>query len=53
MPKLQKQLPCDVRRDVVPVVSRGQVDCVRVSHPRHGFRTVQDFTAAARAARAL
>ncbi len=53
MPKLQKQLPCDVRRDVVPVVSLGQVDFVRVGHPRHGLRTVQDFTAAARAARAL
>lgn len=49
MPKLQKQLPCDVRRDVVPVVSLGQVDFVRVGHPRHGLRTVQDFTAAARA----
>lgn len=49
MPALQKQLPYDTRRDLVPVVSLGQVDYVLVAHPSRGWRSLGDLVAAAKA----
>lgn len=42
-------LPYDAQRDLVPVVSLGQIDFVLVAHPKTGFRTVADFVRAAKA----
>lgn len=42
-------LPYDARTDLVPVVSLGAIDFVLVANPRTGFRTLRDFTSAAKA----
>ncbi|MET0210552.1 MAG: tripartite tricarboxylate transporter substrate-binding protein, partial [Burkholderiaceae bacterium] len=49
LPNLQANLSYDARRDLVPVVSLGQIDFVLVANPKTGFRTLKDFTAAAKA----
>lgn len=49
LPNLQSGLPYDARRDLVPVVSLGQIDFVLVANPRTGFRTLGDFVRAAKA----
>ncbi len=49
LPNLQAGLPYDARRDLVPVVSLGQIDFVLVANPKTGFRTVADFVRAAKA----
>ena len=49
LPNLKASLPYDARRDLVPVVSLGQIDFVLVANPKTGFRTVADFVRAARA----
>lgn len=42
-------LPYDAQRDLVPVVSLGQIDFVLVANPKTGFRSVADFVRAAKA----
>jgi len=49
LPNLQASLSYDARRDLVPVVSLGEIDFVLVAHPKTGFRTLDDFIKAARA----
>ncbi|MGJ7570258.1 Bug family tripartite tricarboxylate transporter substrate binding protein [Variovorax sp. RB2P76] len=49
LPNIQPGLPYDARRDLVPVVSLGQIDFVLVANPKTGFRTVADFVRAAKA----
>ena len=49
LPNLQANLSYDARRDLVPVVSLGEIDFVLVAHPKTGFRTLDDFIKAARA----
>ncbi len=48
LPNLQPGLPYKPQSDLVPVASLGETDFVLVAHPRHGFKTLQDFLAAAR-----
>ncbi|CAM3810131.1 tripartite tricarboxylate transporter substrate-binding protein [Roseateles saccharophilus] len=48
LPNLGTSLPYDPRRDLVPVVSLGEVDFVLVTHPKTGWRTLADFVNAAR-----
>jgi tripartite-type tricarboxylate transporter receptor subunit TctC len=48
LPNLQPGLPYKPQSDLVPVASLGETDFVLVAHPRHGFRTLQDYLAAAR-----
>lgn len=45
----QNALPYNAQKDLVPVVSLGQIDFVLVANPKTGFRTVADFVKAARA----
>ena len=49
LPALRKGLPYDGERDLVPVASRGETDFLLVANPKTGFKTLQDFVAAARA----
>jgi tripartite-type tricarboxylate transporter receptor subunit TctC len=49
LPNLLPSLPYDARTDLVPVVSLGAIDFVLVANPRTGFRTLRDFTSAAKA----
>ncbi len=49
LPNLQAGLPYDARRDLLPVVSLGQIDFVLVANPKTGFHTVADFVRAAKA----
>ena len=49
LPNLQGSLSYDARRDLVPVVSLGEIDFVLVANPKTGFRTLDDFIRAARA----
>ena len=49
LPALRKGLPYDVERDLVPVASLGETDFLLVANPKTGFKTLQDFVAAARA----
>jgi tripartite-type tricarboxylate transporter receptor subunit TctC len=49
LPNIQAGLPYDARRDLVPVVSLGQIDFVLVANPKTGFHTVADFVRAAKA----
>lgn len=49
LPVLQKNLPYDVQRDLVPVASLGETDFLLVANPKTGFKTLQDFITAARA----
>ncbi len=46
---MQNALPYDAQKDLVPVVSLGQIDFVLVANPKTGFRTVADFVKAAKA----
>lgn len=46
---VQSTLPYDAQRDLVPVVSLGQIDFVLVANPKTGFKTVADFVRAAKA----
>ncbi|MGJ7487013.1 Bug family tripartite tricarboxylate transporter substrate binding protein [Variovorax sp. LT2P21] len=48
LPNLLSSLPYDARADLVPVVSLGKIDFVLVANPRTGFRTLRDFTSAAK-----
>lgn len=50
LPNLQHKLPYDAQRDLVPVVSLGHVDFVLVANARTGFRSLNDFVRAAKAA---
>ena len=49
LPALRKGLPYDVERELVPVASLGETDFLLVANPKTGFKTLQDFVAAARA----
>jgi tripartite-type tricarboxylate transporter receptor subunit TctC len=49
LPNIQRDLPYDAQRDLLPVVSLGQIDFVLVANPKTGFRTVADFVRAAKA----
>lgn len=49
LPNLQKNLPYDARRDLLPVVPLGQIDFVLVAHPKAGLRSVDDFVRTAKA----
>jgi hypothetical protein len=49
LPNLQKNLPYDARRDLLPVAPLGQIDFVLVAHPKTGLRSVGDFVRAAKA----
>ena len=49
LPALQKSLPYDVQRDLIPVASLGETDFLLVANPKTGFKTLQDFVKAARA----
>lgn len=49
LPNLQKNLPYDARRDLLPVVPLGQIDFVLVAHPKSGLHSVGDFVRAAKA----
>lgn len=50
LPNLQPgSLSYDARRDLVPVVSLGEIDFVLVANPKTGFRTLADFVKAAHA----
>ena len=48
MPNVQRNLPYDVKNDLVPVTKLGQSDFVLVANPRRGFKTLQDFVAYAK-----
>ncbi|MCU4120002.1 Bug family tripartite tricarboxylate transporter substrate binding protein [Variovorax sp. N23] len=48
LPQLLPGLPYDARADLVPVVSLGKIDFVLVANPRTGFKTLRDFTSAAK-----
>jgi tripartite-type tricarboxylate transporter receptor subunit TctC len=48
MPNVQRNLPYDVKNDLVPVTKLGQSDFVLVANPRKGFKTLQDFVAYAK-----
>ena len=43
MPHVQRNLPYDVKSDLVPVTKLGQSDFVLVANPRRGFHSLQDF----------
>lgn len=49
LPNIQTGLPYDAQRDLVPVVSLGQIDFVLVANPKTGLHTVADFVRAAKA----
>ena len=49
MPNVQRNLPYDVKNDLVPVTKLGQSDFVLVANPKKGFKTVQDFVSYAKA----
>lgn len=49
LPNLQKNLPYDARRDLLPVVPLGQIDFVLVAHPKSGLHSVGDFVRTAKA----
>jgi len=49
LPNLQKNLPYDARRDLLPVAPLGQIDFVLVAHPKTGLHSVGDFVRAAKA----
>lgn len=49
LPNLLPSLPYDARNDLVPVVSLGKIDFVLVANPKTGFKTLHDFTEAAKA----
>jgi tripartite-type tricarboxylate transporter receptor subunit TctC len=49
LPNLRTGIPYDAQRDLVPVVSLGQIDFVLVANPKTGFHTLADFVKAAKA----
>ncbi|GGH60381.1 MFS transporter [Comamonas phosphati] len=49
MPNVQRNLPYDVRNDLIPVTKLGQSDFVLVANPRKGYKTLQEFVAFAKA----
>ena len=49
MPNVQRNLPYDVKNDLVPVTKLGQSDFVLVANSRKGFKTLQDFVSYAKA----
>ena len=50
LPNLQHKLPYDAQRDLVPMASLGHVDFVLVANAKTGFRSLNDFVRAAKAA---
>ena len=48
LPALSARLPYEPRRDLLPVLSLGQIDFVLVANPRTGFRSLADLVEAAR-----
>lgn len=48
LPSLGAPLPYDAKKDLVPVVSLGELDFVLVANPKTGFRTLSDLVDAAR-----
>jgi tripartite-type tricarboxylate transporter receptor subunit TctC len=48
LPNLLASLSYDARADLVPVVSLGKIDFVLVANPKTGFKTLRDFTDAAK-----
>ena len=48
MPNLQRNLPYDVKQDLVPVIKLGQSEFVLVASPKKGYKNLQDFVAAAK-----
>ncbi|MEX8192525.1 Bug family tripartite tricarboxylate transporter substrate binding protein [Comamonas guangdongensis] len=48
MPNVQRNLPYDVKNDLVPVTKLGQSDFVLVANPRKGFRNLQEFVSFAK-----
>lgn len=49
LPNIRSGIPYDAQRDLVPVVSLGQIDFVLVANPKTGLRTVADFVREAKA----
>ena len=49
LPNIRGGIPYDAQRDLVPVVSLGQIDFVLVANPKTGFHTVADFVREAKA----
>ncbi|RGE45809.1 tripartite tricarboxylate transporter substrate binding protein [Comamonas testosteroni] len=49
MPNVQRNLPYDVKNDLVPVTKLGQSDFVLVANPKKGYRTLKEFVAFAKA----
>lgn len=49
MPNVQRNLPYDVKNDLLPVTKLGQSDFVLVANPKKGFKNVQDFVSYAKA----
>lgn len=48
MPNVQRNLPYDVKNDLIPVTKLGQSDFVLVANPKKGFKTVADFVSYAK-----
>ncbi|MBV8250628.1 MAG: tripartite tricarboxylate transporter substrate binding protein [Comamonas sp.] len=48
MPNVQRNLPYDVKNDLVPVTKLGQSDFVLVTNPRKGFKNLQEFVSFAK-----
>ena len=48
MPNLQRNLPYDVKHDLVPVTKLGQSEFVLVASPKKGYKNLQDFVAVAK-----
>ena len=48
MPNVQRNLPYDVKQDLVPVTKLGQSEFVLVASPKKGYKNLQDFVAAAK-----
>ena len=49
MPNVQRNLPYDVKNDLVPVTKLGQSDFVLVANPKKSYRTLKEFVAFAKA----
>ncbi len=49
LPSFNNGLPYNVKKDLVPVVSLGEIDFVLVANPKTGFKTLKDFVSAAKA----
>ncbi|MDI3382123.1 Bug family tripartite tricarboxylate transporter substrate binding protein [Xenophilus aerolatus] len=48
LPALGVPLPYNLKRDLAPIASLGELDFVLVANPRTGFKTLRDFVEAAK-----